>query len=282
MNVVQLLDDAAGRIALALGLEKREARLEARILGSHTWSVDPAWLIAHGTDPIPPARSDAFHALVAQRLDGHPIAYLIGTREFYGRPFRVSPDVLIPRPDTELLVDLALKRLPHDRPMDILDLGTGSGCIAVTLALECPRARVTATDRSTPALAMAQWNALSLATPVAFLISDWFTALEGQRFDLIVSNPPYIATTDHHLTQGDVRYEPMTALTAGHDGLDDLRRVIDGARRHLKPGGWILLEHGHDQAAAVRGLLERNSFQVIQSWTDLAGIPRVSGGKLSE
>lgn len=282
MNVAQLLDDATARIAAALGLEKREARLEARVLASHTWGVDAAWLIAHDTDALSDSQIAAFQSLLSQRLQGRPIAYLVGMREFYGRPFQVSPDVLIPRPDTELLVELALARLPPDQPMDVLDLGTGSGCIAITLALERPLARVTAVDRSATALTIAQRNADNLNAHVEFLISDWFAAFAGRRFDLIVGNPPYIAQTDPHLARGDVRFEPMTALAAGHDGLDDLRRLIPAACAHLNPGGSLLLEHGYDQAEAVQPLLRMNRIQPAQSWADLAGILRVSGGKLSK
>ena len=202
----------------------------------------------------------AFQSLLSQRLEGVPIAYLVGSREFYGRPFLVSNDVLIPRPDTELLVELALAHLPTDQAVDVLDLGTGSGCIAITLALERPLARVTAVDQSTAALAIAQHNADQLHASVEFLPSDWFAALTGRRFDLIVSNPPYIAAADPHLARGDVRFEPLSALASGQDGLDDLRHLIHAASTHLKPGGTLLLEHGYDQAEAVRNLLHDPSF----------------------
>ena len=282
MNVAQLLDDATAQIAAALGLEKREARLEARVLASFGWDVETAWLIAHDTDALSDAQIAAFQSLLSQRLQGRPIAYLVGMREFYGRAFHVSSDVLIPRPDTELLVELALVHLPPDQPLDVLDLGTGSGCVAITLALERPLARVTAVDRSAAALAIARRNADILNAPVEFLASDWFAVLAGRRFDLIVGNPPYIATADPHLTRGDVRFEPISALAAGHDGLDDLRHLVPAACTHLKPGGSILLEHGYDQAEAVHALLRMNKIQPAQSWADLSGILRVSGGKLSE
>lgn len=281
-TVAGLLNDATASIAAALGLEKREARLDARVLASHTWRVDAAWLIAHDTDVLSDAQIAAFQSLLAQRLEGMPIAYLVGMREFYGRPFQVSPDVLIPRPDTELLVELALARLPPDQPLDVLDLGTGSGCIAITLALERPFARVTAIDRSAAALAIARRNADKLNAHVEFLTSDWFAAIDGRRFDLIVGNPPYIAQADPHLAHGDVRFEPTTALTAGHDGLDDLRRLIPTACAHLKPGGSLLLEHGYNQAEVVQALLRTNGVPQPQSWADLAGILRVSGGELSK
>lgn len=269
---------ASRQLAAALGLEKREARLEARVLAAHAWQVDHAWLIAHDTDPLTEAHITQFETLLTRRLAGEPVAYLVGTREFYGRPFQVSPDVLIPRPDTELLVERALANLPPDQVADVLDLGTGSGCIAITLALERPLARVTAVDRSPAALAIAQRNAEILDAPVEFLTSDWFDALAGRRFDLIVSNPPYIAAADPHLARGDVRFEPLAALAAGQDGLDDLRRLIRDACAHLRPGGVLLLEHGYDQADAVVELLRQQGFEQISTLRDLAGLDRVSGG----
>jgi release factor glutamine methyltransferase len=280
--VADILAAASPQLAAALGLENREARLEARVLAAFSWDVSPAWLIAHDTDPLADTHVAAFESLLAQRLEGVPIAYLVGTREFYGRPFQVSPDVLIPRPDTELLVERALACIPPKQAMDVLDLGTGSGCIAITLALERPLARVTAVDHSASALAIARRNADSLNARVEFLTSDWFAALAGRRFDLIVSNPPYIAAADPHLARGDVRFEPLTALAAGHDGLADLRRLTRAACAHLKPGGALLLEHGYDQADAVQALLRMNGIHHPQSWADLAGILRVSGGELSE
>lgn len=281
-TVAGLLDDATARIASALGLAHRDARLDARVLAAHVLGVDTAWLIAHDTDPLADTHAAAFESLLTRRLEGVPIAYLVGTREFYGRPFQVSPGILIPRPDTELLVDLALARKPPDQAMDVLDLGTGSGCIAITLALERPLARVTAVDRSAAALVIAERNADILNAHVEFLTSDWFAALAGRRFDLIVGNPPYIAAADPHLTRGDVRFEPLTALAAGRDGLADLRQLTAAARNHLSPGGVLLLEHGYDQADAVRALLRESGIPRPQSWPDLAGIPRVSGGELSE
>lgn len=287
-TIASVLATATQRIADTLGLETRTARLEARVLAGHVMKVEAAWLIAHDTDIFSNSQSADFHALLGRRLAGEPIAYLTGQREFYGHRFLVTPDVLIPRPETELLVELALVRLPSDRAVDVLDLGTGSGCIAVTLALERPLARVTAVDRSKAALAIARRNSDILNARVAFLTSDWFAAfmpprvLAGRCFDLIVGNPPYIAAADPHLARGDVRFEPLSALAAGHDGLDDLRRLTAAACAHLKPGGALLLEHGYDQADAVQTLLRENGIRHPQSWADLAGIPRVSGGELSE
>ena len=282
MNVAQILDDATAQISAALGLDKRVARLEARVLASFGWEVETAWLIAHDTDALSDSQIAAFQSLLSRRLEGQPIAYLVGKREFYGRPFHVSSDVLIPRPDTERLVELALAWLPPDQPLEVLDLGTGSGCIAITLAMERPHARVTAVDRSDKALAIAQRNAETLNTHVEFLASDWFSALGKRRFDLIVSNPPYIAATNPHLAQGDLRFEPLAALAAGTDGLDDLRHLVQTAAKHIKPGGALLLEHGYDQADAVQALLRINNIPQPQSWADLAGNQRVSGGKLSK
>jgi len=281
-TVASLLDDATTRIGAALGLETREARLEARVLAAFAWDVAPAWLIAHDTDLPDQTQLAQFSTLLARRLVGEPIAYLTGTREFYGRSFRVSTDVLIPRPDTELLVERALAHMPGDQAVEVLDLGTGSGCIAITLALERPLARVTAVDRSDAALAAAKNNGSILNAPVEFLTSDWFSALAGRRFDFIVGNPPYIAAADPHLARGDVRFEPLSALAAGPDGLDDLRRLIAAAPGHLKPGGALLVEHGYDQANAVLALLQAAGFPHPQSWPDLSGIYRVSGGNLSE
>ncbi len=281
-TVASLIDDATLRITAALGLEKREARLESRVLATFAWNVSPAWLIAHDTDPLSATQIMTFASLLGRRLAGEPIAYLTGAREFYGRPFQVSPDVLIPRPETELLVELALERIPPGQALEVLDLGTGSGCIAISLALERPHARITAVDCSAAALAIAQRNADILNARVDFLTSDWFDTLAGRRFDLIVSNPPYIAVADPHLSWGDVRFEPLSALAAGQDGLDDLRRLTAAARAHLKPGGGLLLEHGYDQADAVQTLLRMNGIHAPQSWADLAGILRVSGGNLSE
>jgi len=282
MTVAAWLDAATVRIAAAQGLEKREARLEARVLAAFAWKVTPAWLIAHDRDTPTDAQIAAADALLTRRLAGEPIAYLVGAREFYGRPLEVSPAVLIPRPDTELLVELALAHAPPGQAVEVLDLGTGSGCIAVTLALERPLAQVTALDRSPAALAVAQRNAARLDAHVEFLSSDWFAALGGRRFDLIVGNPPYIAAGDPHLGRGDIRFEPLAALAAGGDGLDDLRRLTATAGAHLKPGGALLLEHGYNQADAVQALLQASGFQRPRSWTDLSGIRRVSGGHLSE
>lgn len=275
-----LIDDAAIRIAAALGLDKREARLEARVVAAFAWGVNPAWLIAHDTEALTEAQAAQFASLLARRLSGEPVAYLTGMREFYGRSFQVSPAVLIPRPETELLVEQALARMPETQPVKVLDLGTGSGCIAITIALERPRAQVAAIDRSRAALAVARRNADRLGAQVEFVESDWFAAVDARRFDLIVSNPPYVAAADPHLERGDVRFEPVGALASGADGLHDLRRLVTAAGGHLVRGGTLLLEHGYDQADAVQAMLRETGFRDIESWRDLAGVLRVSGGRL--
>lgn len=280
--VARLLDEATARLAAALGLERREARIEARALAAHAWQVDTAWLIAHDTDMPRPALTAAFLALIDQRQAGTPVAYLTGTREFYSRPFHVTRDVLIPRPETELLVEQALAHLPAGQPLRVLDLGAGSGCVAVTIALERPHANVTAVDQSVAALAVAQGNAEALHARVRFLQSDWFAALAGERFDLIVGNPPYVAAADPHLQRGDVRFEPLAALASGNDGFSDLRRIIRDTPAHLVPGGWLWLEHGFEQAELAQRLLRDAGFQAVQTRVDAAGLPRISGGKLSK
>ena len=281
-TVAALLHDASLRLSGALGLDRREARIEARALAVHAWQVETAWLIAHDTDVPDAAQAAAFLALLEQRLGGQPIAYLTGKREFYGRDFRVTPDVLIPRPETELLVDQALLHLPPDQPLRVLDLGTGSGCVAVTIALERPQAIVTAVDRSPAALALAEHNARALGARVRFLQSDWFAALAAERFDLIVANPPYIAAADPHLGRGDVRFEPLGALASGSDGFDDLRRIVRDAPGHLAPAGWLWLEHGFEQAELTRRLLRGVGLRQVQTRLDAAGLPRISGGHVSE
>jgi release factor glutamine methyltransferase len=281
-TVAGLIHDATARIASALGLEMREARIEARALATHAWQVGTAWLIAHDTDVPDRAQTSAFLNLLEQRLTGRPIAYLTGEREFYGRPFHVTADVLIPRPETELLVEQALLHLPPGQPLRVLDLGTGSGCVAVTLALERPHAIVTAVDRSPAAMALAQRNASALKASVRFLQSDWFAALAGEGFDLIVGNPPYVAAADPHLGRGDVRFEPLAALASGSDGFADLRRIVCDAPAHLRPGGWLWLEHGFEQAELTRRLLHEAGMQDVQTRQDAAGLPRISGGQVSE
>ncbi len=252
--------------------------LENRILLCHALGISRVGLITQSERELSADEAERLAALVQRRLDGEPIAYIVGQREFFGLPFQVGPAVLIPRPDTELIVELALERLaPRAR---LLDMGTGSGAIAVAVAHTRPDAQVTALDVSEDALALARTNADANGARVRFLRSDWFAALgEQDVFDVVASNPPYIASGDEHLAQGDLRFEPVDALTDHADGLSDLRTIIAGAARHLVAGGWLLLEHGYDQAAAVRTLLAEAGYLEAQSWRDLAGIERVSGGR---
>lgn len=250
--------------------------LEARILLAHALGCTRVQLVIRARDELSPSQEAAAAELFARRRNGEPIAYLTGGREFYGLNFNVTPDVLIPRHETELLVELALERLPENGR--VLDLGTGSGAIAVSIAHARSDAQVTATDASAAALEVARRNAAQNAASVRFLLSDWYRDID-EPFDLIVSNPPYIAAGDPHLSQGDLRFEPASALTDDADGLSDLAAIIDGAPFRLQPGGWLLMEHGHDQAAAVRALLERAGWQHPQSWCDLAGIERVTGAQ---
>lgn len=277
-SVAELLDAATARIHAALGGERRDARLDARVLAAHAWNVAPAWLLAHDTDAVDAARAALFGQQVEARAAGRPVAHLVGYREFYGRRFAVTPDVLIPRPETELLVEAALARLPPDTPVRVLDLGTGSGCIAVSLALARPRARVTAVEASAAALAVAVKNAQQSGAKIEFLQGDWLCPVADRQFDMIVGNPPYIARTDPHLARGDVRFDPPQALGADEQGLADLRRIIASSRTCLRPDGCLLLEHGYNQAAEVRRLLRDAGFAEIQTLRDLQGIERVSVG----
>ena len=252
------------------------AAIDVRVLMRATLGVNDAYLIAHADDEVSAQHAAQFRAAAARRAAGEPVAYIVGEREFYAHVFKVTPAVLIPRPETELLVELALQR----DPLQVLDLGTGSGCIAISIALARPAARVSALDRAESALAIARENAALLkARNVTFLSGNWFDAVTHQRFDVIVANPPYVAENDAHLAQGDPRFEPASALTAGIDGLADIRVIVAGARAHLVPGGWMLFEHGYDQAKYCRELLMHAGFIDVQSWRDLAGIERVSGGR---
>jgi release factor glutamine methyltransferase len=261
---------------------QRQSKLDAldnRVLLCHALGVNRIALITQSERVLTAEESQRFNTLVQRRLAGEPIAYIVGQREFFGLPFEVNEAVLIPRPDTELLVELTLDRLPLQGR--VLDMGTGSGAIAVSLAHTRKDADVTALDVSPDALAVAQRNAANNGARVTFLQSDWYAALANATpFDVIASNPPYIASGDRHLSEGDLRYEPVGALTDHADGLSALRIIIAGAPQHLKPQGWLLMEHGYDQSAAVRALLEEAGYDEVQSWRDLAGIERVTGGRL--
>jgi release factor glutamine methyltransferase len=266
--------------ALAIGgLERREAAYLLRAVTGHS----AAYLIAHADQPLPADELQKFQDLVRRRHLGEPLAYLVGVREFHGLALEVTPAVLIPRPETELLVDSCLERLASDSPAKVLDLGTGSGAVALAIATQRCQARIFAVDVSHAALELAARNRKrhGLTARVHLIHSDWFSAIGEERFDLIVSNPPYIAEGDAHLGEGDLRFEPRQALVGGRDGLDAIRRIVSGAPHHLNPGGWLLLEHGYDQAAAVGELLATASFEGLIEEDDLAGHPRVAGGRLT-
>ena len=255
-------------------------RLDAELLLCHALGRERSYLHSHPESRLEPGQARRFEALIAARGRGEPIAYLTSKREFWSLPLKVTPATLIPRPETERLVELALERIPRDRPTAVLDLGTGSGAIAFAIASERPRARVTATDRSTEALEVARENASILKLhDIEWLEGDWYAPVAGRRFAAIVSNPPYVREGDPHLAEGDLRFEPGPALIAGVDGLRDLREIVDGAPGHLDDGGVLLLEHGLDQGPVVRVLLSGAGFSHVETWRDVAGHERVTGGK---
>ncbi|MBB3797909.1 release factor glutamine methyltransferase [Xanthomonas arboricola] len=274
-------EDPAGLAAeqlLRRAVERIE-RSDAEPLLLHALGRDRAWLFAHGRDPVEPSVAQAFATLVQRRQAGEPVAYLTGTRGFWTLDLAVSPATLIPRADTEVLVELALERLDARLGRRVADLGTGSGAIALAIASERPQAQVIATDASAAALAVARRNAGShRLRNVECRQGNWFAPLAGERFDLIASNPPYIAAQDPHLGEGDLRYEPASALASGPDGLDDIRLIVADAPAHLLPGGWLLLEHGWDQGAAVAGLLQARGFDAVATHQDLEQRDRVTSG----
>jgi release factor glutamine methyltransferase len=282
MPVRLLLQTASLRLSAVATEEFAESpRREAELLLCHVLGVGRAWLFAHDDAFIDPAQRERFEALLSRRAAGEPLAYLTGEREFFGLRFGVGPGVLIPRHDTEVLVEQALARLPRAPGLEVLDLGTGSGAVALSLAHERPELSVTAVDASAAALTIARSNAQRLRLPrVEFLEGDWFAPVAGRRFDLVVSNPPYIEDADPHLQQGDLRFEPRSALASGADGLDDIRRIVEAAKAHLKPGGSLLLEHGHRQGGAVRALLVDAGFGDVETTQDLERRDRVSAGSL--
>ena len=277
-TVGALLEKAA--VELAADQDATEARRDAQVLLGFALGVSRAWLTAHADQEADAEDAERFEALVALRATGHPVAYLVGAKEFCGLLFKVTPDVLIPRPETEELVGAALERLPQGESRKVLDLGTGSGCVAIAIASERPAAQVTAVDSSSSALALARENAVAHRVEVEVLQSDWFSALGGRRFDLVVANPPYVAAEDAHLRRGDLRFEPHAALAAGKDGLAEIRRIVGAAPDHLRPGGWLLVEHGYDQADACRDLLHDGGFADLVSRADIAGLRRIAGGRL--
>ncbi len=272
--------EAQHRLIKTLSLEGNEAKFEAQLLLQNVLNVNRAWLLAHESDALQDKIKADFESLLARRLLGEPIAYILGQREFFGLNLIVSPDTLIPRPDTETLVETALDKIPTDTPFTVLDLGTGTGAVALAIAEHRPEAQVTAIDASSGALDIAKRNANQLdLTQIDFRLSNWFSALEGERFNLIVSNPPYIEQHDIHLTQGDLRFEPMSALASGTDGLDDIRQIVDNCLLHLHPQGWLMLEHGYNQAHLVTDLMAQSGLIDITTIKDLGANDRVTIGK---
>jgi release factor glutamine methyltransferase len=278
-SIARLLRDAV----LQLSDSSDSAALDAEVLLCLALDKPRAYLRAWPDRKPEPDQILLFQTLLRQRRQGAPIAYLTGRREFWSRDFQVSPDVLIPRPETELLIEISLSLLPKAQPARLIDLGTGSGILAITLAMELPEAEVTATDLSLAALNIAKRNAAAhRADHIRFLLSDWFASVPPATFDLVISNPPYIAENDSHLKQGDVRFEPKTALTAPNQGLADIQTIADEARRYLKTGGHLLIEHGYDQEQAVQSIFRNLGYDNVQTYKDLSGQPRATYGKNSQ
>lgn len=254
-------------------------RVDAEWLLLHALDRSRAWLFAHAEDPVQPEQQAAYDALVQRRQAGEPVAYLIGTAGFWSLDFEVTPATLIPRPETEVLVEQALQRLPRDADVSVADLGTGSGAVAIALCSERPHATILATDISAAALVVAERNAVRLGmTGMQFAQGDWDQALGVSRFDMIVSNPPYIEADDAHLQRGDLRFEPAAALASGADGLDAIRRIAASAPAHLAEDGWLLFEHGWNQGAAARDILTRHGYRHVSTTCDLESRERVTAG----
>lgn len=265
----------------ALAGSSASPRLDAEVLLAHVLNQTRSYLFTWPEQVLSDSQTETFHRLIAHRLQGRPVAYITGIREFWSLSLKVSSDVLIPRPDTELLVETALKLFPHDQALQIADLGTGSGAIAIALAHERPHWQITAADKSPAALVIARHNAErhQLAN-ITFIESNWFSTLPAAKFHAIISNPPYIADSDPHLSEGDVRFEPQAALISSQGGLADLAKLITEAKIHLLPGGRLLLEHGYQQAQAVRNSMEQAGYRDIQHGEDLAGINRITYGRI--
>lgn len=271
------------RAAIARLSGSDSPQLDAELLLAHVLAGDRSHLRAHPDAELTATAAADFERLVDARVRGEPVAYLTGKREFWSLEMRVTPATLIPRPETELLVEQVLAVIPSGAATEVLDLGTGSGAVALAVAKERPRCRITAIDISSAALAVARENAAALALAnVELLQGNWFAPLTGRRFHIIVSNPPYVGASDPHLQEGDLRFEPRQALASGEDGLQDIRRIIVGAPRHLFEGGHLFLEHGYGQGALVRDLLQAAGFAGVRSVRDFAGHERVSAGYWAE
>ena len=259
--------------------ESDDARLDSQVLLAYALNVSRTWLFTWPDKALDGATLTAFSALIDERKSGTPIAYITGYRDFWSLRLKVTPDTLIPRADTELLVETALTLKNVEKPCDVIDLGTGTGAIALSLANECPSWRITATDINPETLAVAKENAQNLELTVSFKESAWFDAI-NDRFDLVISNPPYIESDDPHLQQGDLRFEPAGALASGQDGLDDIRLLVKQALKHLKKDGYLLLEHGYQQADAVRNLMTKAGYTDIETHQDIEDRDRVTLGKI--
>ena len=274
------LNDAIVAATAQLKNSSPSPALDAQVLLAHSLGQDRTYLIAHAKDTLDTETNSQFEQLVAQRIKGMPVAYLTGEQEFWSLPIRVTSDTLIPRPETELLVELALEKIPHEQNFLIADIGTGSGAIAIAIANERKGSSVIASDRSAEAIEVAKQNANRLALDnVEFVQGATFDPLTEKIFNLVVSNPPYVLESDPHLAQGDIRFEPRSALAAGPDGLDVIRLIIEQAKDHLVPRGWLMIEHGYDQESAVEELFARAGFEEIECYRDLAGQPRVTIGQ---
>lgn len=274
------LQQAQAQLNNTQQLDAIDTRYESQLLLQHVLKVNRAWLIAHEHDNVAADIQHEFDTLIQRRISGEPMAYILGQREFYGLNLAVTPATLIPRPDTEILVDIALEKIPAHQAAQVLDLGTGTGAIALAIAQQRPQSQVTGVDASQAALEVAIRNSQQLhITNTHFVLSDWFSALADMRFDVIVSNPPYIEAADAHLKQGDLRFEPLSALASGADGLDDIRRIINDCLVHLKPQGWLMFEHGYNQAASVTELMAEAGLVAIETFKDLGGNDRVTIGK---
>ena len=274
------LNDAIVAATAQLKYSSPTPALDAQVLLAHTLGQDRTFVIAHAKDDLNPDTQKRFEQLVTKRLGGIPVAYLTGQQEFWSLPIKVTVDTLIPRPETELLVELALEKIPEHGSFSVVDIGTGSGAIAIAIASERENASVIASDSSAPAIEVAKRNANQLELDnIEIVEGATFEPLADKKFDLIVSNPPYIPGNDPHLAQGDVRFEPRGALAAGHDGLDVIRLIVEQAKDYLVPHGWLMIEHGYDQESAVTKLFERAGFEEVECYRDLAGQPRVTIGR---